>query len=126
MTCSLESHDTSMNPLLPIPDNDIIGVTSQIVVSEQITVTSAAIDLYIPHSLSGDLQATVTCPSGTEVTLYNPYTNNRKGLIGTFPLTACSGESGKGVWRLRVVDLTPGNTGSLGFWSLHLSQLEPR
>jgi len=105
-----------------IPDNSSAGITSQIVVDRSVNISSLAIDVHVTHSFVGDLRVVLTCPSGTTVTLHNRTGGNRDDIIGTFPVTACNGQSAQGTWRLTVSDHAAGDTGRLSFWDLHLNR----
>jgi len=105
-----------------IPDNSSAGITSQIVVDRSVNISRLAIDVYVTHSFVGDLRVVLTCPSGTTVTLHNRTGGSRDDIIGTFPVTACNGQSAQGTWHLTVSDHASGDTGRLIFWDLHLNR----
>ncbi|MBC8449967.1 MAG: S8 family serine peptidase [Chloroflexi bacterium] len=105
-----------------IPDNSASGVTSQIAVAENVTISAVAVELYVTHPHVGDLKVTLTCPSGNKTTLRSRSGGDRYDLIGTFTTTACNGQSMQGNWRLTVSDHAWGNSGTLVFWNLHLNR----
>lgn len=105
-----------------IPDNNTTGTTSQITVPDSVAISSAAAELYIVHPYRGDLVVTLTCPSGTAVTLVNRTGGSRDDIIGTFPFTGCNGQSSSGAWRLNVSDRASGDRGTLVLWSLHINR----
>ncbi len=114
--------DRSSDTPLTIPDSSPSGVTSELAVSTNGSISSVAIDLYIVHSWVGDLRVTLTCPSGTTTTLHNQTGGSRDDIIGTFVVSACNGQSAAGVWRLTVSDHFYAYGGTLEFWNLHLNQ----
>lgn len=105
-----------------IPDNSSTGTTSVVTVTESVTISSAAVDVYISHSHVGDIRVVLTCPSGTTVTLHNRTGGDRDNIIGTFTVTECNGQSAQGTWRLTVSDHASYYTGYLIFWNLHLNR----
>jgi proprotein convertase subtilisin/kexin type 2 len=109
---------------LPIPDNDIVGVSSSIVVAgsgiqniEHVEITFDAAD----HTFSGDLQIVLTAPSGTQSVLAethdcpqgaSPYVNWVFGSVRHLD------EPADGTWTLNVSDRAAVDTGTFRFWSL--------
>lgn len=109
------------SPNLPIPENDTTGVTAKMSLNTDITieyveVTFSAAD----HTYWGDLEITLTSPSGTTSRLANVhlsgntaiYNNWRFGSIRHF------GESSFGVWSLTVKDIQAEDTGTFQSWTL--------
>src|SRR5690606_5254627 len=104
------------------------------------------------HSWVGDLVITLTSPNGRTVTLLNQINGGQGGInfchvilddeadtsiqnsgtgnqpfFGTWkpasPLSRFDGISPNGVWTLRVADMSPGDTGTLHGFSLHIETL---
>jgi subtilisin-like proprotein convertase family protein len=60
----------SNNTPVPIPDNNLAGVTSTInVAGAGVSLWDVNVTVNIPHTFPGDLDITLTSPSGTTVTL---------------------------------------------------------
>ncbi len=53
------------NPGVAIPDNNTTGVTSTMVVTEDVTITDLDVNVDIPHTWVGDVTVTVKSPAGT-------------------------------------------------------------
>jgi subtilisin-like proprotein convertase family protein len=89
----------------------------------------------ITHGYVGDLRVELVSPSATPVALHNRTggsTNDIHGVYGDDlipfdPLSRLRGEPTGGTWTLRVNDGSPGDTGTLDFWSVTLCgrSLEP-
>lgn len=105
-----------------IPDNNVNGVTSQIVVTDTGTINSLAVDLLIAHSYMGDVKASLVCPSGTRVDLHNQTGGSRDNVIGVFTPSQCNGQSLSGTWKLITSDLDEEISGRLIFWNLHINR----
>lgn len=105
-----------------IPNNSSSGLNSDITVNTDLTVNSVAVEVYVSHPNIGDLRITLTCPSGTQVTLRDRAGGDRDDIIGTFTTSACNGQAGRGVWRLNVSDQAANNQGALEFWNLQLNR----
>ena len=128
-------------PLVAIPDNDPTGVT------DTITVTGTApnvlddlqVIVYADHTFLGDLEVTLTSPTGTSVVLFanSCGANDTMDIIfddagatlacgtptsGTYkpasPLSAFYAETFDGDWTIKIVDSAGGDTGTLNKWCL--------
>jgi len=112
------------SPNLPIPDNDVTGVTDTIFIPDNIIVES--VDIFFTaadHFRWGDLEITLTSPQGTESVLaeehftggsFDTYSGWRFGSVRHFE------EISSGTWTLQVKDLRSGYTGTLQSWNLVL------
>lgn len=107
---------------VPIPDNNVTGITRQLVVSgvpagfftEHIEVIFSA-----SHSFRGDLQVELISPQGKESVFAEPRSDLGSGYNNwKFTSVAHWGEDPSGTWSLTVSDLAAGDTGSLTGWSL--------
>ncbi len=88
ITCGPEptvSETVSDSPALAITDNDPVGVTSIISVTEDITLEDLDVNLDITHTWIGDLIVSITSPAGTTVTLIDQIGTTTGGL-------GCSGD----------------------------------
>jgi kexin len=114
------------SPGLVIPDDDVIGVSSSIVVAgsgvaeiEHVEITFDADD----HPYAGDLEIVLAAPSGTASVLTEAHAipagvshlrfdNFRFGSVRHLD------EPADGTWTLTVRDLAAGDTGTFKSWSL--------
>jgi kexin len=112
------------HPNLAIPDNDLTGVTDQIVVAgsgiQHIEFVEIVFDAR-DHTFIGDLEIVLTAPSTTTSTLAEPhdcpqgsipYNNFHFGDVRHLD------EPADGTWTLRVRDLAAVDTGTFRTWSL--------
>lgn len=139
----------SASPNLNIPDNNVTGVTSQIVVSSLPPATLASsiegVSVIITHPQVGDLRVRLRAPGGTTINLVNRRggtgndfvnTRFRSGPLisaitaagapytGTFepeePFTTFGAALANGTWELIVDDNAAQDIGTLVYWSLEL------
>ena len=127
-----------------IPDNDLVGITSSIVVGDTLTVSGVVVKLTITHTWSADLGIYLISPTGTMVLLSSnngsdtddAYTGTIFGDAGVVdidfagypftdllhrpeePLSTFDGEDSNGTWQLLVFDGFGGDTGNLESWQL--------
>lgn len=120
------------SPQLAIPDGvdqitDTITVNTG-VVNAGLTVEQVEIEVDISHPWIGDLEVTLTAPSGTKSTLVERpgvTLDNRTGLglanlKFTFSSTRHWGETATGNWTISVRDRLTGWAGTLNQWQLRL------
>lgn len=84
-------------------------------------VIEAEADLEIEHPLIGDLVATLTSPSGTEVTLHNREGGSQHHVVRHFDgnhLRAMAGSQTQGEWVLRVKNFHAADNGVLKYWKV--------
>lgn len=100
---------------IAIPDNNATGVTRTFAMGpanlrcEQIELTLTA-----SHAYRGDLEVTLTSPSGTVSRLAEKHSDDGNNYSGwTFTSVRCWGENSAGTWTLKVADRTAGTTGTL-------------
>jgi subtilisin-like proprotein convertase family protein len=109
-----------------IPDNNTTGITSTINVAATGTIVSLRVRVDITHTFQGDLEVALIGPDNTTVLLHNRTgsgTDNIKTVYAdlTAPaqaLSAFTGKSINGAWKLRVKDLASADTGTLNFWEI--------
>ncbi|MCK0131937.1 M12 family metallo-peptidase [Flavobacteriaceae bacterium F08102] len=146
-TC--ESKASSDVPLA-IPDNNLVGVTSSITMTEDFLISDVNVIVEITHTWLWDLQVYLVAPDGTEVLLYDrgcgAASDRRQNINATFDddasMTIClnqvpavtgftkpvealsvlNGKSSVGDWKLKVVDNSSFDTGTIENWSLYLCQ----
>jgi len=118
------SVEDSSNPNLPIPDNDPVGVSDTIIISDNLSVEY--VEIYFSaadHTYWGDLQVELISPDGTvsilaegqhSVSTSYAYDNWRFGSARHL------GESSQGTWTLSVKDIWSGDTGTFQSWTLKI------
>lgn len=140
---------SSTNVPLSIPDNNSLGTISTLNFAGGANlVAHVTVTLSITHPSDSDLSVYLIAPDGTQVALFSgvggagqnftnttfsdgastPIASGSAPFTGTFspstPLSALIGHGAGGLWRLKVVDSVPNNTGTLTAWSLTLTTSE--
>jgi subtilisin-like proprotein convertase family protein len=118
-------------PRRAIPDNDLNGISDSLVVDDDVPIAGIRVDVDITHTYRGDLQVTLTTPSGTVIEL-NPQGTGGSAddLKASYDdaavpaLATLRGRSARGTWTLTVRDRARADTGRLNAWSLQLSSVE--
>lgn len=104
-------------PELAIPDNDADGVTSELTVSEDVTIDGLSVHVAIEHSYIGDL-VVVLEKDGVRAMLWDGAGAGGHDIDETFKVDAFTGTSARGTWTLHVSDTASYDTGTLNSWSL--------
>ncbi len=106
---------------LNIPDNDSVGVTSPIKIERSGASGMIALEVSISHPYRGELRLDLIAPSGEVFNLKQADENDLNANIEeTYRLNAGTLDS-EGVWRLRVVDTSKIDKGTLNAWQLHFN-----
>ena len=136
-----------------VPDANPSGIESVLNVSDAFEVSDVNLNLDITHSWLWDLQIYLKAPNGEEVLVYDRSCGSsdvpRKNINAIFDdeataticnnalpaisgitkpinlLSALNGGSSQGDWKLRVVDNSSGDTGTINSWSIELCQTNP-
>lgn len=122
-----ESFQGTETPDRSIPDNSDRGVKSRIECTGDFVVQGVKVDVDITHTFIGDLNVTLTSPTGSSVTLHERSGGSADNLtqaydVSTKPaLSAFDGEPARGIWTLQVKDLARVDRGRLKSWSIDLS-----
>lgn len=97
-----------------IPDNSNTGVTQKFDFSSQtnLRVEHVQVSVNITHPHRGQLQITVTSPSGTKSVLAEPHGDNGANFNWSFTTVHNWGENSQGMWSVTVKDLVAGSTGT--------------
>jgi subtilisin-like proprotein convertase family protein len=138
---------TSIDGPVAIPDNDPAGRASTIPVADNRTVTDVNVTVNVTHTYDSDLTLYLITPAGTSVTLAAkrggtgdnfrntvfddeatiPIASGTPPFTGSFvpetPLSAADGISSLGAWKLKAVDSSADDTGTIDNWTLTLSFL---
>jgi subtilisin-like proprotein convertase family protein len=117
--------------MLAIPENNSVGVTSAITITDPRAIEKIFVRVDIAHPLRGDLRIDLIAPDGTTVNLLQPSVERGADVHTTFgltaqpiePLSVLHGRSAAGVWKLLVRDQRSRDIGALLSWGLIL-QLE--
>ncbi len=119
-------------PGLTIPDRDPAGILSEITLAGVGVKSQPSINIEvdITHRYRDELSLELISPQGTTVLLKQRDNSNGADIKGNYPfslvpvesLAAFNGENLDGVWKLKVVDNVPGDTGRLNSWSLRYAR----
>jgi subtilisin-like proprotein convertase family protein len=128
-----------------IPDNNLAGVTSTLLVTEDLPIGDVDVLVDISHTWVGDLTIELTSPGGTTVTLsaqnggsgddYDATLFNDEATTaisaGTAPfagefqpdglLSSFDGQQSAGIWTLSVVDGFTNDIGTLDAWGVEIT-----
>ena len=110
---------------MAVPDADGAGVSDTLSVAglpDSANIEAVILEISVDHSYASDLGVTITSPGGTESVVNAPF----NAVLDSFPglrrwhllSNAFYGEGPNGEWRIRVVDLAPGDIGYLRSWRL--------
>ena len=133
-----------------IPDDDLGGIVSEIEITEDLLVERLRVHINdLEHTFLGDLDISLESPSGTVVQLLSGACNGSENIVNAIfddtgveiecqfdpgitgvvrpfqPLSEFTGESTRGIWKLRVVDSWEDDFGTLNDWSLEICNSEP-
>ena len=111
---------------VPIPDGDPAGVTMAAVVASDLRVETARLVLDIEHPGRNELQVELISPAGTVSRLWSPHDDRTPDLRHRFTSVFCWGEPAAGTWRVRVVDVSQGQSGRVASARLELSGSLPQ
>lgn len=109
-----------------IPDNDLQGITSEIIITEAGFIESLTVSVDVNHSYQGDLRILLESPSNSVVLLHGNTGAWRDDIKQTFSLDNTAslanvvGQSCEGIWKLHISDSVGLDLGNLNQWSIHL------
>lgn len=106
----------------PIPDNDPAGITSSIVISDDLTIEHVEVIFDATHTYRGDLEIELISPSETSSLLAEKHLNDGGNNYNNWKFISVRnwGESSAGTWTLRVADRANIDTGTFNSWTLVL------
>lgn len=99
-----------------IPDNNATGVTRTFTVPGTVAmrVEHATLHVAATHGRRGDLEITLTSPSGTASKLFvNHFGDSNLNLDWTFSSVRHWGEAASGNWTMKIADRAGGTAGTL-------------
>lgn len=123
----LTAHSAAAPGALAIPDNSPAGVTCTFTFSaaQSLRVEQIALAVNVTHPRRGQLEYTLTSPSGTVSRLARPRPDYIANLAWTFTTPQFWGESATGTWTLRVRDTVASRAGTLNTATLTLHGTVP-
>jgi hypothetical protein len=112
----------SRTPRSSIPDNSATGTSSTVSISgETKPVKAIKVTLDITHTYRGDLTVTLE-KDGVVAKVVEADGSDEANIKGSFNVAAFNGKAINGSWKLRVVDLARGDTGTLNGWTLTIAR----
>ena len=126
---ALTTYDTStVTVSTAIPDNNAAGVTRTFNVSAATPMEEVEARIVAHHSFSGDLQITLTSPSGYSSRLVKSFFGSAANPLNWWYTTnAFWGENPAGTWTIKVADLRVNNPGTWDSYRVivHMGELIP-
>jgi subtilisin-like proprotein convertase family protein len=113
-------HQTAMS----IPDDDAVGIQSQIVINDNQEIRALEVWVDIEHSFLGDLEIYLVPPQRSAILLQGRTLGRQTQLQTTYSITTTPnlsqmlGQPAQGRWQLWIRDRAPQNTGQLNQWQL--------
>jgi subtilisin-like proprotein convertase family protein len=114
----------SSSSTLNIPDNSSTWTVRNLSVSSMpASISSVKVSLKITHTYRGDLEVTLTSPSGRIITLHNRTGSSADNLVISDQdvSSSFSGSNPNGTWKLSMRDLSRIDTGWLNSVSLTIT-----
>lgn len=109
----------------PVPDEDLRGLLSSVVLDTQGTVAGLEVEVHLSHEYVGDLSVSLISPQGQEILILPWSEDTDLHLDRTFVVPEFIGASAAGTWSLRVVDDIYLRVGSLDGWTLRPAVTPP-
>jgi len=107
------------NSAVSIPDNNKIGVTSNLIVNSTPRGRKVLVKVNIVHPYVGDLAVKLIASDGQSVVLQNRLGGSTNNIIKTFDVTSTIGKVNvKGAYKLVIQDLAKQDNGTLKSWSI--------
>ncbi|MBW1808402.1 MAG: proprotein convertase P-domain-containing protein [Deltaproteobacteria bacterium] len=102
---------------IQIPDNNEEGISSEIVVAENMNIGTLKLELNLDHTYVGDLKITLT-HSERSYTFWSREGGSDDNIHETFELNNFKGLDANGSWLLNISDHAGADTGRLNSWTL--------
>ncbi len=105
---------------LTIPDSSATGAVSALNVRHNLIVEAVQVKLNVTHVFPSDLSVELTSPSGTKSILANfdSILVDSDFVNAVMLSNAFYGESSRGNWQLKLIDVEDDDAGSLGSWEV--------
>lgn len=104
-----------------IPDNNTAGVTRTVSVAQNFKVEKVELVMNVTHTYIGDLQITITAPSGTQSLVSAVRADPTDNLAGYIFLSRRHwDETATGTWTINVSDRAAADTGTWTNYTLNL------
>jgi subtilisin-like proprotein convertase family protein len=106
-----------------IPDNNLTGISSAVVVPSGVIASKIVASVNITHTFRGDLLVRLTAPNGQTADISVNAGGSADNLIGDFDLSTkfSAGLNATGTWTLSVVDNASADIGNLVSWRLRIN-----
>lgn len=127
ITRGVSAQTPKYEPEVEIPDNNVNGVVEAFEIPTNVTIEGLQFALKITHKLPGEVKVRLVHPDGTGVLLHDRGRGVGSGGIETvYPtqttpvqsLSAFTGKSTQGQWRLEVSDVVGGDVGKLNSFQM--------
>lgn len=118
------SIEAESSPGLAIPDNNPVGVSDSILVSDPRVIADIEVAVDITHTFIGDLKVELANSNGAAVVLHAQSGRGTDNLRRTYApddtpgLNRLVGQPSAGTWTLKVADLLGQDIGKLNRWGL--------
>jgi subtilisin-like proprotein convertase family protein len=103
-----------------IPDNDPAGVTSEIVIPDQVSIRGLKVKVDIQHTYIGDLKVALE-KNGTTVILHDRAGGSSDNIVTTYEVNDFDGAGAAGTWRLVVSDHANYDVGAIRGWQISIA-----
>jgi subtilisin-like proprotein convertase family protein len=111
---------------VPIPDSAPTGVSSSVVLNDDLIVEHVEVTLNVTHPFVGDLRVTLVSPSRTESVLATPRSDPTDNFTNyVFTSVRHWDEHAQGEWTLIIADESGGDAGTWHNWRLTVHGTEP-
>jgi len=117
----------SAAPNLAVPDGGTL--TQTLAISQDIRIDQIEVALDLRHTWRGDVRVTLVSPGGTDSILVDRpglapgavgFGSSADNIIFDLTSTQFWSENARGIWTLRIQDLSLGETGTLMSWRLNV------
>lgn len=115
---SIQQNIFSSSTRVNIPDNNPVGVTSNINVSRTGNAGNVEITYNIIHTYRGDLTVEIIAPNGASAILRHSNGSDSANDIHESVTVAAGSISANGNWGLRVIDTAGADIGYIESWSI--------
>jgi subtilisin-like proprotein convertase family protein len=108
------------NTPIEIPDNNPTGISSVIVVAEDVEIQKLELDVDIEHSWGGDIELRLVHPDGTDIQVWQN-TGEQEPVPVYHVVSQLAGKMSAGRWTLLVVDHEGADVGTLRSWVMTIT-----